>query len=125
MESAAATPTSAHSGPRRQLRTLRRAPADDHRCGSHRARPAGVLADFSSFYFNTALSARPAALPSLLAVADADHITFGSDYPRAPLPARKYIADNLDNYDGLYEAELDGINRSNAQSLLPRLARKD
>jgi 6-methylsalicylate decarboxylase len=37
--------------------------------------PAGVLADFSSFYFNTALSASSAALPSLLAFADAGHIT--------------------------------------------------
>jgi hypothetical protein len=31
----------------------------------------------------------------------------------------------LDNYDGLYEARLDAINRTNAQSLFPRLARKD
>ena len=125
MESAAAAPIYAHSEPRRQLRTLRRAPADDHHCGSHRARPAGLLADFSSFYFNTALSARPAALPSLLAFADAGHITFGSDFPSAPLPARKYIADNLDNYDGLYEAKLDAINRTNSLSLFPRLARND
>jgi hypothetical protein len=36
-----------------------------------------------------------------LAGADAGHITFGSDFPFAPLPARKYFADNLDNYDGL------------------------
>jgi hypothetical protein len=43
--------------------------------------------------------ARRAAEPAGLA--DAGHITFGSDFPFAPLPARKYIADNLDNYDGL------------------------
>ncbi len=66
--------------------------------------PAGVWPTFSSFYFDTALSASPAALPSLLAFADASHITFGSDFPFALLPARKYFADNLDNYDGLYEA---------------------
>ena len=40
-------------------------------------------------------------------------------------PARKYFADNLDSYDGLYEAKLYAINRTNAQSLFPRLARKD
>ena len=87
--------------------------------------PAGVLADFSSFYFDTALSASPAALPSLLAFADAGHITFGSNFPFAPLPSRKYFANNLDNYDGLYKAKLDAINRTNAQSLFPRLARND
>ena len=28
----------------------------------------------------------------------------------APLPAPKYFADNLDTYDGLYDAKLDAIN---------------
>ena len=41
----------------------------------------------------------------------------------APLPAPKYFADNLDTYDGLYEAKLDAINRTYALSLFPRLAR--
>jgi hypothetical protein len=53
------------------------------------------------------------------------HSTFGSDFPFAPLPARKYFADNLDNYDGRYEAKLDAINRTDALSLFPRLARND
>jgi DNA-binding transcriptional MocR family regulator len=30
----------------------------------------------------------------------AGHITFGSDFPFTPLPARKYFADNLNTYDG-------------------------
>jgi hypothetical protein len=89
-----------HAG---RLRTLRRAPAGDHHCGSPRARPCRGTADFYSFYFDSALSASPAALPSLLAFADASHITFGSDFPFAPLPAREYFADNLDTYDGLDE----------------------
>jgi hypothetical protein len=33
------------------------------------------------------------------------------------LPARKYFADNLVDYDGLYEAKLDAINRTNVLSL--------
>jgi hypothetical protein len=49
----------------------------------------------------------------------------GSDFPFAPLPAREYFADNLDNYDGLYAAKLDAINHTNALSLFPRLARND
>jgi hypothetical protein len=43
-----------------------------------------VLDDFRSFYFDTALSASPAALPSLLAFAKPDHVLFGSDWPLAP-----------------------------------------
>jgi hypothetical protein len=50
-------------------------------------------------------------------LADAGHITFGSDFPFAPLPVRKYFADNLVDYDGLYEAKLDAINRTNVLSL--------
>lgn len=38
---------------------------------------------------------------------------------------REYFADNLDAYDGLDEATLDAINRTNALSLFPRLARND
>jgi hypothetical protein len=41
------------------------------------------------------------------------------------LPARKYVADNLDNYDGRYEAKLGATNRTNALSLFPRLTRNE
>jgi len=37
--------------------------------------PEGVLADMRRFYFDTALSSTPVALPSLLAFADPTHIT--------------------------------------------------
>jgi predicted TIM-barrel fold metal-dependent hydrolase len=40
---------------------------------------ADVLDDFAGFYFDTALSSSAAALPTLLAFAKADYITFGSD----------------------------------------------
>ncbi|MDT5140240.1 MAG: 6-methylsalicylate decarboxylase, partial [Mycobacterium sp.] len=47
--------------------------------------PFEVLDELSSFYFDTALSSSPAALPTLLAFAKPGHITFGSDYPFAPV----------------------------------------
>ena len=47
--------------------------------------PADSLDDFSSFYFDTALSSSAAALPTLLAFAKPGHITFGSDFPLAPV----------------------------------------
>ena len=49
------------------------------------ASAADSLDDFSSFYFDTALSSSAAALPTLLAFAEPGHITFGSDWPFAPV----------------------------------------
>jgi Amidohydrolase len=49
--------------------------------------PADSLDDFSSFYFDTALSSSAAALPTLLAFAKPGHVTFGSDWPFAPVAA--------------------------------------
>jgi hypothetical protein len=45
------------------------------------------------------------------------HRDRSADLRFAPLPARKYFADNLLDYDGLYEANLDAINRTNVLSL--------
>jgi 6-methylsalicylate decarboxylase len=49
--------------------------------------PLEALEDFQSFYFDTALSSSPAALPTLLAFARPGHILFGSDWPFAPTQA--------------------------------------
>jgi hypothetical protein len=48
-----------------------------------------TLDDFTCFYFDTALSSSAAALPSLLAFAKPGHVTFGSDWPFAPVAAGK------------------------------------
>ncbi|MER6161490.1 amidohydrolase family protein [Streptomyces sp. NPDC001868] len=82
--------------------------------------PLDVLDDFRSFYFDTALSSSPAALPTLLAFARPGHILFGSDWPFAPAPAAQYFASGLDgNVDA---ATLKAVNRTNAEALFPRLA---
>ena len=60
-----------------------------------------VLDDFRSFYFDIALSGSPAALPSLLAFAQPDHILYGSDWPFAPGPAVSYFTAQFDKWDGL------------------------
>lgn len=82
---------------------------------------ADILDDFSSFYFDTALSSSAAALPTLLAFAKPGHITFGSDWPFAPLAAGKLFAAGLDTYPGLDQDTRDAINRFNALALFPRL----
>ncbi len=59
-----------------------------------------TLDDFAGFYFDTALSSSAAALPSLLAFAKPGHVTFGSDWPFAPLAAGKLFAAGLETYQG-------------------------
>jgi predicted TIM-barrel fold metal-dependent hydrolase len=81
--------------------------------------PLDVLEDLRSFYFDTALSSSPAALPTLLAFAKPGHVMFGSDWPFAPEAAGQYFANGLDSVDA---AVLPAINHVNAQGLFPRLA---
>ena len=82
--------------------------------------PLDVLDDFRGFYFDTALSASPAALPTLLAFARPGHVLFGSDWPFAPTAAGQYFANGLDS--GVDAATLAAVNRANAEALFPRLA---
>lgn len=80
---------------------------------------ADILDEFSSFYFDTALSSSAAALPTLLAFAKPGHITFGSDFPFAPAAAGLLFAAGLDGYRGMDESQREAINRSNALRLFP------
>ncbi|MUL68124.1 amidohydrolase [Mycobacterium sp. CBMA 234] len=82
--------------------------------------PADHLDDFASFYFDTALSSSAAALPSLLAFAKPGHVTFGSDFPFAPVAVSKLFAAGLETYGGLDAAGRRAIDRDNALALFPR-----
>ena len=79
-----------------------------------------VMEDMKAFYFDTALTSTPTSLPSFLAFADPARILFGSDFPFEPSSRR--FNDWLDNYE-MTQALHEAINRKNAQSLFPRLAR--
>jgi 6-methylsalicylate decarboxylase len=82
---------------------------------------ADALDDFAGFYFDTALSSTAAALPSLLAFAKPGHVTFGSDWPFAPVGAGKINAAGLETYPGLDADARAAIERTNALALFPRL----
>ncbi|MFF3941500.1 amidohydrolase family protein [Streptomyces phaeofaciens] len=82
--------------------------------------PRDILDDFRGFYFDTALSSSPAALPTLLAFARPGHVLFGSDWPFAPSAAGQYFANGLDS--GVDPGTLAAVNRTNAEALFPRLA---
>lgn len=89
--------------------------------------PRDILTDLGGFYFDTALSASPSALPSLLAFADPGRILFGSDWPFAPTPAVHYFAAGLDehlSHTPAPHATADAINHDNAATLFPRLAQR-
>lgn len=83
--------------------------------------PLDSLDDFAGFYFDTALSSSAAALPSLLAFAKPGHVTFGSDWPFAPVAAGKLFAAGLETYPGLNAESRTAIERTNALALFPRL----
>lgn len=78
------------------------------------------IARLRRYWFDTALSSSPYALPSLLAFADPTHITFGSDWPYAPKERSLHFARLLDQYP-LDDAQRRAIDRGNALRLSPRL----
>lgn len=82
--------------------------------------PLEILEQLSTFYFDTALSATPAALPCLLAFAKPGHVLFGSDWPFAPPEVVQYFTKGLDDHPGI--ADHAAIDRENAAALFPRLA---
>lgn len=75
---------------------------------------------FTQFYYDIALSSTPAALPSLLEVADPSHVLYGSDYPFAPEPAVTFMA-NQYHHTPLDTLTRQAIDRTNAKPLFPRL----
>ena len=77
------------------------------------------IARLRRYYFDTALSSSPYALPSLLAFADPTHITYGSDWPYAPKPRSLHFTRLLDEYP-LDAAQRQAIDRGNAQKLFAR-----
>jgi predicted TIM-barrel fold metal-dependent hydrolase len=86
------------------------------------AKPADILASFRRFYFDTALSSSPAALPSLKAFAGSGRILFGTDFPFAPADIAASFTAKLDAYEGLTADEQRAISHGNAWTLFPRLA---
>lgn len=85
--------------------------------------PMGILADLQRFYFDTALTSTPSALPSLLAFAAPGHVLYGSDFPFAPEDSGTFVDSLLDGYEGFGPGQLDAINHAGAKALFPRLAR--
>ena len=82
---------------------------------------AGFLAECGRFYFDTALTASPHSMPSLMAFAQPGHVTYGSDWPYAREDNSEYFTAQLDAYP-LSDASRSSIERGAAELLIPRLA---
>ena len=89
-------------------------------CASDGSQAEG-LERLRKFYFDTALSSSPYALPALLAFAQPDHITFGSDWPYAPKERSQHFARLLDEYP-LSETQRTAIHQGNARQIFRRWA---
>lgn len=85
---------------------------------------SSLLASFQRFYFDIALSSGPTALPGLGLLARPENMLFGTDFPSAPPSISAAFAAKLDACAALEADELAAINRGNASSLFPRLARR-
>jgi 6-methylsalicylate decarboxylase len=91
-----------------------------HIVGHDGSTEAGI-ARLRRFYFDTALSSSPYALPCLLAFADPSQVTFGSDWPYASHRLSTHFTQLLDGF-ALTDAQRHAITRGNAEKLFPRLA---
>ena len=78
--------------------------------------PRGVLHELQRFYYDTAWSAHPMALASLLKLVNTSQVLFGSDYPYRT--GEDHVK-GLVAY-GISEADLRAIGRDNAVRLMPR-----
>ncbi len=82
--------------------------------------PEGVIPTLARLYFDTALSANRFSFVSLLELAGAGHVLFGTDYPFAPESTMTATVKGLIDLD-LPAADLAGIERGNALKLFPHL----
>ena len=80
------------------------------------------LAECAAFYFDTALTASPHSMPSLLSFAESGHVLYGSDWPYAREDNSEYFTAQLDAYP-LDEDQRLSIERGAAEHLIPRLTR--
>lgn len=80
-----------------------------------------VVAEFSAYYFDTAISATPTALPSLMSFAQPGRVLFGSDWPYMRRNNVGIFGQHIDRYPGFDAQTRQAVNRGNAEQLFPRL----
>jgi 6-methylsalicylate decarboxylase len=83
--------------------------------------PNGMSAELAKSYFDTALSAYPETVATLLATVPAHNVLFGTDYPFGPKDQIIDAAASLDRLP-LSDVQRAAVARDNAARLFPRFA---
>jgi predicted TIM-barrel fold metal-dependent hydrolase len=78
-----------------------------------------IINQLKRFYYDTAVSATPYALSSLMRLVESTQVLYGSDYPFSPEKVVTLMNEGLQNYDFEREA-LTKIAQQNALTLFPR-----
>jgi predicted TIM-barrel fold metal-dependent hydrolase len=106
-----------HGGGATPMLAGRMAETLGHRPNAAEVTPNGVLPELRKLYYDTANATTPGSMAALRAMALADHILFGTDYPFVKVPAG--IAELQETE--MSAAEREALDRGNALALLPRL----
>ena len=78
--------------------------------------PNGVMHELKRFYYDTAWSAHPGALASLMKLVNVSQVLFGSGYPYRT--GEDHVKGIIDY--GFSQSDLDAIGPGNAQRLMPQ-----
>jgi 6-methylsalicylate decarboxylase len=84
--------------------------------------PEEIIADFRTFYFETALSGFETNLVALENFVPAEQILFGTDFPAVTPAIAGWYTSNVDTYFAARPDLLAQVMHGNAQTLLPRLS---
>jgi len=84
--------------------------------------PEEIIADFRTFYFETALSGFETNLVALENFVPPEQILFGTDFPAVSPDIAGWYTNNVDTYFTDRPELLAQVMHGNAQTLLPRLA---
>jgi 6-methylsalicylate decarboxylase len=83
--------------------------------------PEEIIADFRSFYFETALSGFETNLIALENFVPPEQILFGTDFPAISLDMARWYTSNVDAYFGSRPPLHAQVLHGNAHTLIPRL----
>ena len=78
-----------------------------------------IINQLKHFYYDTAVSATPYALSSLMSLVEPTQVLYGSDYPFSPERIVTLMNEGLQNYN-FEKATLSKILQENAVNLFPR-----
>lgn len=84
--------------------------------------PEEIIADFRSFYFETALSGFETNLIALENFVPPEQILFGTDFPAVSLDMARWYTNNVDTYFASRPLLHAQVMHGNAHTLIPRLA---